>query len=54
MKKQIKDVRCKGFMPETHEKCDAVLYQTDGDFMYDTGGNILNKGKGKQKIECSR
>jgi hypothetical protein len=51
--KEIKDVRCKGRMPETHEPCNVVLYQTDGEFMY-INGSILNKGKGKQKVECAR
>jgi len=48
-----KYISCKGKLP-AGKSCNKLLYQTDGEFMYDVNGSILNKGKGKQKIECAR
>lgn len=50
--KEIKDICCKGRLPENRQTCDAVLYQTDGEFLY-VNGLVLNRGQGRQRIECS-
>lgn len=51
--KEKKDVRCKGRMPETRKPCEAVLYQTDGEFLY-INGLILNQNQRRQRIKCAK
>jgi len=52
-KKQIKDVRCKGRMPETRKSCNAVLYQSDGEYLYIIG-LVLNPSLKVQRIVCDK
>jgi hypothetical protein len=48
---EIKDIRCKGRMPENRKPCEAVLYQSDGEFLY-LNGHILNSKLKAQYIIC--
>jgi hypothetical protein len=51
--KTITDVHCKGKMPVTGEICGALLYQTDGEFIY-VLGNAINIGLDKQHLKCNK
>lgn len=48
-----KQVNCSRRLPN-HRLCNQFLYQTDGEFLYDASGSIINPGKGQQKIQCCR
>lgn len=49
--KKMSDVRCKGRMPDTRRKCEKILYQSDGEFLF-ISGLVLNPDQNVQKIRC--
>jgi hypothetical protein len=51
LKKEIKDVRCKGRVPQTSKPCDEILFQTDGEFLM-VGGLVVNPDFDVQKVVC--
>lgn len=50
---QFEDVTCKGRMPETRQKCEAVIYQSDGNFLK-MDGKTVNPDMKIQRIVCDR
>ena len=53
MKSEIKNIHCKGRLPD-HRLCEKLLYRTDGEYIYDLNGSIVNKGQGKQSFHCGQ
>ena len=56
MKKEIKDVHCRGRVPETRQPCNLLLYKSDGEFLIvetkEGRQLIINEGLDKQRIKC--
>lgn len=49
--KPIADVICKGRIPGTSRKCENVVYQSDGEFLF-VRGFRFNEDLDLQRVKC--